>query len=471
MFTAIENALYPVVCDLNAYLSNYVLVFLLIAVGLWYSIRTRFVQVRCFGEGMRRVFGNLTLRGEKHASGMSSFQALATAIAAQVGTGNIVGASGAILTGGPGAIFWMWVIAFLGMATIYAEATLAQETRTVDKDGNVLGGPVYYITTAFKGGFGKFLAGFFAVAIILALGFFGCMVQSNSIGETFSNAFNVPTWIIGVVLVAICGFIFLGGVQRLASVTEKIVPIMAAVFLAGGLIVLIARIKYVPATFGMIFRYAFAPQAIIGGGFGAALKIALSQGAKRGLFSNEAGMGSTPHAHAQANVKNPHQQGVVAMIGVFIDTFVVLTLNALVIISTLYTEGGPLHGCGAAAAQDVLKKTNLAQTAFGVVFGESAGAMFVAVCLFFFAFSTILGWNLFGKINMAYLFGQRSTVVYTVIALVFIFLGTLTSSDLVWELSDMFNNLMVIPNAIALFALTGLVVKHVNGTPEANRWE
>ena len=471
MFESIESTLYPIVCDINTYLSNYILVFLLLGVGLWYSIKTRFVQLRCFKEGWNSVFGNLSLRGKKHDSGMSSFQALATAIAAQVGTGNIVGASGAILTGGPGAIFWMWVIAFLGMATIYAEATLAQETRTVDKDGNVLGGPVYYITTAFKGGFGKFLAGFFAVAIILALGFFGCMVQSNSIGETFSNAFNVPTWIIGVVLVAICGFIFLGGVQRLASVTEKIVPIMAAVFLAGGLIVLIARIKYVPATFGMIFRYAFAPQAIIGGGFGAALKIALSQGAKRGLFSNEAGMGSTPHAHAQANVKNPHQQGVVAMIGVFIDTFVVLTLNALVIISTLYTEGGPLHGCGAAAAQDVLKKTNLAQTAFGVVFGESAGAMFVAVCLFFFAFSTILGWNLFGKINMAYLFGQRSTVVYTVIALVFIFLGTLTSSDLVWELSDMFNNLMVIPNAIALFALTGLVVKHVNGTPEADRWE
>ena len=465
------ETLLPIVQKINGYLSDYILVALLIAVGLWYSIKTRFVQVRHFKEGWITASAEPRRSGSAQKSGMTSFQALATAIAAQVGTGNIVGASGAILTGGPGAIFWMWVIAFLGMATIYAEATLAQETRTVDKDGNVLGGPVYYITTAFKGGFGKFLAGFFAVAIILALGFFGCMVQSNSIGETFSNAFNVPTWIIGVVLVAICGFIFLGGVQRLASVTEKIVPIMAAVFLAGGLIVLIARIKYVPATFGMIFRYAFAPQAIIGGGFGAALKIALSQGAKRGLFSNEAGMGSTPHAHAQANVKNPHQQGVVAMIGVFIDTFVVLTLNALVIISTLYTEGGPLHGCGAAAAQDVLKKTNLAQTAFGVVFGESAGAMFVAVCLFFFAFSTILGWNLFGKINMAYLFGQKSTVVYTVIALVFIFLGTLTSSDLVWELSDMFNNLMVIPNAIALFALTGLVVKHVNGTPEADRWE
>ena len=467
----LDAALYPAVCSVNTYLSNYILVFLLVAVGLWYSIKTRFIQVRCFGEGMRRVFGNLTLNGKKHDSGMSSFQALATAIAAQVGTGNIVGASGAILTGGPGAIFWMWVIAFFGMATIYAEATLAIKTRIKAADGTIHGGPVYYITTAFKGGFGKFLATLFAVAIILALGFMGCMVQSNSIGECFQTAFGIPSWIVGVALVIICGIIFLGGVQRLAAVTEKIVPIMAAIFLLGGLVILIFRIRYVPATFGMIFKYAFEPQAIVGGSFGYAIKQAISQGAKRGLFSNEAGMGSTPHAHAQANVKDPHDQGVVAMIGVFIDTFVVLTLNALVIISTLYTEGGPLHGCGAAAAQDVLKKTNLAQTAFGVVFGESAGAMFVAVCLFFFAFSTILGWNLFGKINMAYLFGQRSTVVYTVIALVFIFLGTLTSSDLVWELSDMFNNLMVIPNAIALFALTGLVVKHVNGTPEANRWE
>ncbi len=458
MIESIEAALFPIVCKINEYLSNYILVFLLLGIGFWYSIKTRFVQIRCFKEGWNSVFGNLSLRGKKHDSGMSSFQALATAIAAQVGTGNIVGASGAILTGGPGAIFWMWLIAFFGMATIYAEATLAQETRIVEKDGNVKGGPVYYITTAFKGGFGKFLAGFFAIAITLALGFFGCMVQSNSIGETFSNAFNVPTWIIGVVLVAICGFIFLGGVQRLASVTEKIVPIMAAVFLAGGLIVLIARIKYVPATFGMIFRYAFAPQAIIGGGFGAALKIALSQGAKRGLFSNEAGMGSTPHAHAQANVKNPHQQGVVAMIGVFIDTFVVLTLNALVIISTLYTEGGPLHGCGAAAAQDVLKKTNLAQTAFGVVFGESAGAMFVAVCLFFFAFSTILGWNLFGRINVHYLFGKKSDLIYSLLAIVFIFLGSVLSNDLVWEMTDMFNNLMVIPNVLALVVLSKLVV-------------
>ena len=462
MFESIESTLYPIVCDINTYLSNYILVFLLLGVGLWYSIKTRFVQVRCFKEGWNSVFGNLSLRGKKHDSGMSSFQALATAIAAQVGTGNIVGASGAILTGGPGAIFWMWIIAFLGMATIYAEATLAQETRIVEKDGNVKGGPVYYITTAFKGGFGKFLAGFFAVAITLALGFFGCMVQSNSIGSTMQTAFGIPSWIVGIILVAICAFIFLGGVQRLASVTEKVVPIMAAIFLLGGLIVLIVRIKYVPATIGMIFKYAFQPQAIIGGGFGYAIKTAISQGAKRGLFSNEAGMGSTPHAHALANVDCPHDQGVVAMIGVFIDTFVVLTLNALVIISTLYTADGPLASGYVGDVTGVLGKANLAQTAFGVVFGESAGNMFVAVCLFFFAFSTILSWNLFGKINVSYLFGKKSTVVYTVLALVFIFLGTMMSNDLVWELSDMFNNLMVIPNAVALFALTSLVVKHAD---------
>ena len=462
MFESIESTLYPIVCNINTYLSNYILVFLLLGVGLWYSIKTRFVQLRCFKEGWNSVFGNLSLRGKKHDSGMSSFQALATAIAAQVGTGNIVGASGAILTGGPGAIFWMWIIAFLGMATIYAEATLAQETRIVEKDGNVKGGPVYYITTAFKGGFGKFLAGFFAVAITLALGFFGCMVQSNSISATMETAFGIPSWVVGVVLIVICAFIFLGGVQRLASVTEKVVPIMAAIFLLGGLIVLIVRIKYVPATIGMIFKYAFQPQAIIGGGFGYAIKTAISQGAKRGLFSNEAGMGSTPHAHALANVDCPHDQGVVAMIGVFIDTFVVLTLNALVIISTLYTADGPLASGYVGDVTGVLGKANLAQTAFGVVFGESAGNMFVAVCLFFFAFSTILSWNLFGKINVSYLFGKKSTVVYTVLALVFIFLGTMMSNDLVWELSDMFNNLMVIPNAVALFALTSLVVKHAD---------
>ena len=447
-----------IVQTVNKYLSDYILVFLLIGVGLWYSIKTKFVQVRYLGAGLKKIFGDLSFKGGDHGGGMSSFQAVATAIAAQVGTGNIVGSAGAILIGGPGATFWMWVIAFFGMATIYAEATLAQKTRVVDKDGNIQGGPVYYITTAFKGSLGKFLAGFFAIAIILALGFFGCMVQSNSIGSTIETAFGVPSWIVGIVLVIICAFIFVGGVSRLASVTEKLVPIMAAVFLLGGLVVLIMRIQYIPATLGMIFKYAFAPQAIIGGGLGSALKIAVAQGAKRGLFSNEAGMGSTPHAHALAQVKCPHEQGTVAMASVFIDTFVVLTLNALVIISTLYTADGPLANGYTGSVVDTLNNANLAQTAFGTVFGENLGSMFVAVCLFFFAFSTILGWNLFAKINVVYLFGPKAKIPFIVIALVFIFLGTMASNTLVWDLSDMFNQLMVIPNALALFALTGVVV-------------
>ena len=459
MFASLEAVLYPVVCQINEYLSNYILVILLIGVGLWYTIRTKFVQIRFFGEGMRKVFGNLSLNGGKQSSGMTSFQALATAIAAQVGTGNIVGASGAILTGGPGAIFWMWVIAFFGMATIYAEATLAIKTRRVDKDGTIHGGPAYYITTAFQGGFGKFLANFFAVAIILALGFMGCMVQSNSIGSAFQTAFGVPSQFVGVVLVIFCGFIFLGGVNRLAAVTEKVVPVMAVIFLVGAVGILVVRIQYVPATFALIFKYAFQPQAIIGGSFGYAIKTAISQGAKRGLFSNEAGMGSTPHAHAQANVKDPHDQGVVAMVGVFIDTFIVLTLNALVIICTLYTEGGILAD---GVIPEGVNKTNLAQLAFGSVLGENVGAMFVAVCLFFFAFSTVLSWNLFGKINVIYLFGKKAAKVYAVIALVFLYLGTVMSNDLVWELTDMFNNLMVLPNAIALFALTGMVLSSVH---------
>ena len=459
MFSSIENALLPIVASFNEYLSSYILIALLVGVGLWFTIRTRFVQVRYFGEGMKNMFGGLSLKGKEQKSGMSSFQALATAIAAQVGTGNIVGASGAILIGGPGAIFWMWVIAFLGMATIYAEATLAQKTRKVDEDGNVHGGPVYYIRTVFKGGFGKFLAVFFAIATVLALGFMGSMVQSNSIGETVSSAFGIPAWIIGLVLVLLCGFIFLGGVKRLASVVEKIVPIMAGLFIAVGLVVLCIRIEYIPATFAMIFKYAFAPQAILGGTFGAAIKAAISQGAKRGLFSNEAGMGSTPHAHAQANVKHPHEQGTVAMAGVFLDTFVVLTLVALVVISTMYTPDGVLATAGA-VAESGITKTTLAQTAFGSVLGAEVGSIFVAICLFFFAFSTILGWNLFAKINVQYLFKKRAklaTIIFTVIALVFIFVGTCVSNDLVWELTDAFNYLMVLPNVIALFAMTKVV--------------
>jgi len=455
------ETLLSIVKTINGYLSDYILIILLLGTGIFFSVKTKFVQVRCFGEGMRKVFGKFSLNGGKQEGGLSSFQALATAIAAQVGTGNIVGASGAILTGGPGAIFWMWIIAFFSMATIYAEAVLAQKTRVVKEDGSVAGGPVYYIMKAFPNGFGKFLSTFFAIAIILALGFMGSMVQSNSIGETCSTAFGVPTWVIGLIIAGISAIIFLGGVQRIASVTEKLVPVMAVLYLVGGVALLVCRAQYLPETFAMIFKYAFAPQAMIGGGFGYALKTAISQGAKRGLFSNEAGMGSTPHAHALANVENPHDQGVVAMIGVFIDTFVVLNMTAFIVISTLYAGNGVL----AQGATDGISKANMVQTAFSNVFGSTFGNTFVAICLLFFAFSTILSWNFFGKLNVDYLFGKVGVKVYSVIAILFIFAGSLLSNDLVWELADMFNQLMVIPNSIAMFALAGIVVKVFNDRP------
>ena len=460
--------LLKIVQTINTYLSDYILIFLLVGVGLYYSVRTKFVQVRCFGEGMKNVFGNIKLNGDTHKNGISSFQALATAIAAQVGTGNIVGASGAILVGGPGAIFWMWIIAFLGMATIYAEATLAQKTRVVNEDGTVEGGPVFYIKTAFGGTFGKYLAGFFSVAAIIALGFVGAMVQSNSIASNFADVFAQFSWnkdvvsiVVGVIIAALAGLVLIGGTERLAAVTEKLVPIMACLYLLGGLLVLGVNIVNLPKAIGMIFKYAFAPQAIIGGAFGAAIKTAISQGAKRGLFSNEAGMGSTPHAHALANVKDPHTQGVTAMIGVFIDTFVVLTMTALIVISTLYCDGT----ITADGAIDGVSKANMVQLAFqktfSVIFGEAAGNLiggfFVSVCLLFFAFSTILSWNYFGKVNFTYLFGNKSNIVYSIIAIVFVFLGSIFQNDLVWELTDMFNNLMVIPNATALLALGRLV--------------
>ena len=463
-----QEVILNIVAKANAYLSDYILIILLIGVGLYFTITTRCVQVRCFGEGMKKVFGNIKLRGGKQEGGLSSFQALATAIAAQVGTGNIVGASGAILTGGPGAIFWMWVIAFLGMATIYAEAVLAQETKTKDENGNVAGGPVYYLRRAFQGGFGKFLSAFFSIATILALGFMGCMVQSNSIAESCNTAFGVPGWIVGLILVVVSAIIFIGGIQRIASVTEKLVPLLASLFLVGGLIILVCRIQFVPQTIGMIFKYAFTPNAIIGGGIGYAIKTAISQGAKRGLFSNEAGMGSTPHAHAMANVAKPHDQGVVAMIGVFIDTFVVLTMTALVMITCLYTGNGILAGLQGEAytaaisgASAVVSKTSAKQIAVGSVFGTGCGNIFVAICLLFFAFSTILGWNFFGKVNVEYLAkkNKTATLIYSVVAIVFIFLGTLLKNDLVWELTDFFNYLMVLPTALALLALVKVVAK------------
>ena len=454
--------LLEIVSYINNCMSDYVLIILLAGAGIYFTVCTKFVQIRCFAEGWRNAFGKFSLHGK--SGGASSFQALSAAVAAQVGTGNIVGASGAILIGGPGAIFWMWIIAFFGMATIYAEAVLAQKTRVTDQNGTIHGGPVYYIKQAFPNWLGTLLAVFFAVAITISLGFMGCMVQANSIGETCQNAFAIPAWQVGLIVAVLSAGVFLGGVSRLVMVTEKLVPVMALIYLAGGVIILAMRVQYIPETFGLIFKYALFPEALIGGGAGYAVKTAISQGAKRGLFSNEAGMGSTPHAHAIANVSTPHVQGTVAMIGVFIDTAIVLTMTALVVISTIYTGSGPLAGATgenyAALLQSAnLTQTNLVQQAIASVSTRNIGNIFVAVCLLFFAFSTILSWNYFGKINFNYLFGRKVLFVYSILAIVFIFLGTVVKSDLVWALQDMFNQLMVLPNVIALFALSSVVRK------------
>ena len=451
-----ETILTNVVALVNDILWNkyLLLLFLLLGSGVFFTIRTNFVQVRKFGEGMRLVFGNISLKGKAAGKdGMSSFQALATAIAAQVGTGNIAGCASALVSGGPGAVFWMWVSAFFGMATIYGEAVLAQKYKEVGEDGTVSGGPIYYIKAAFKGKLGTFLAGFFAVAIILALGFMGNMVQSNSIGDAFFTAFGVPKLAVGIAVAAVSAFIFLGGVKRIAAITEKLVPIMAIFYICGSLIAIGMNAENILPALKSVFVGAFTPQAVMGGAIGISIKEAVRFGVARGLFSNEAGMGSTPHAHAMAKVAKPQDQGAVAMVGVFIDTFIVLTMTALVILTS-----GMLGTTGADG--QMLTATALAQAAFNKSFG-SFGSVFVAICLLFFAFSTIIGWYFFGEANVKALFkgSKKATAIYGVIALVFIVVGSFQKVGLVWDMSDMFNGLMVIPNLLACLALSGMVSK------------
>lgn len=431
----------------------YCLIPLLCGTGLYFTLRLKFVQVRKFGRACKQVFGNLTLFGERAGKeGMSSFQALATAIAAQVGTGNLAGAATAIAVGGPGAIFWMWLAAFFGMATIFAEAVLAQTFKSQDEQGHVVGGPAYYIT---EGLHCKPLAVFFSIAIIIALGFIGNMVQSNSIADAFNNAWGVNRLVVGCVVGLISAWVFFGGMGRIASWTEKIVPVMAGLYIIGAIYILIRFGAQIPHMFWMIIDGAFDPKAATGGLIGATMKEAIRYGVARGLFSNEAGMGSTPHAHAVAKVNHPAEQGFAAIMGVFIDTFVVLNMTAFVIFVT-----GVLDG-----------KTSgitLTQNAFTVGLG-SFGMPFVAVCMLFFAFSTILGWYFFGEQNIKYLFGRKGLTPYRLIVVAFVVVGSVLKLDLVWELSDFFNGIMVFPNLIALIGLSNLVSKALNEFDEDGR--
>ena len=434
------------VLKVNDVLTGSVLIIALVGIGLLFTFKLGFIQIRGFKDGWNRTFGGLfSKKGDAGKDGMSSFQALATAIAAQVGTGNIAGAATAIAVGGPGAIFWMWISAFLGMSTIFAEAVMAQKFKQVSDDGTVTGGPVYYIRGAFKGTFGKVLAAIFAVLIIFALGFMGNAVQSNSIAASWNTAFGIPKIAMGIFIAVVSLFVFTGGMKRIAKVTELIVPIMAAFYIVGSLIVIFANVTAIPAAFHDIIVGAFKPAAVAGGAMGATLKLAVQKGVARGLFSNEAGMGSTPHAHAVAKVNHPVEQGFVAMIGVFIDTFVILNLTALVIITT----GSRTTG---------LTGAQLSQYAFSTLYGKF-GEIFIAICMLFFAFSTIIGWYFFGEANIRYLFGAKAVKIYSIIVCICVALGSLQEVELVWNMADCFNSMMVIPNAIALVALSGLVKK------------
>lgn len=433
------------ITTINEFLWGSFLIALLLGTGIYFTFKLKFVQIRKFSQGIRRVTGGANLNGKAaDKDGMSSFQALATAVAAQVGTGNLAGAATAIASGGPGAIFWMWLSAFFGMATIYAEAVLGQVFKT-RKNDQVTGGPAYYIHRGLGSNKkSKALAVFFALACIASLGFMGNAVQANSISAAFNNAFGVSPLITGIAVALMSGFVFFGGLKRIASFTEKVVPVMAGLYIVTCVFILLWNFEsFIPAL-SSIFIEAFSPRAVVGGALGVAVKKSIRYGVARGLFSNEAGMGSTPHAHAIAKVPHPNDQGTVAIVTVFIDTFIVLTCTALVILSSNI---------------DLTANTGivLTQSAFEATLGIF-GRTFIAICLFFFAFSTIVGWYFFGEANIRFLFKSSGSIaIYRVLVMALIVLGSLLNVELAWELSDLFNGLMVLPNLIALLALSGLV--------------
>ncbi len=447
------------VSSINKVLWDVFLIVVLCGVGVYFTILTRGIQFRRFKQSLKLTFGSITLRGKKASDkeGMTSFQSLLTSVSAQIGTGNLAGVATAMVSGGPGAVFWMWVSAILGMATIYAEATLAQHYKTT-VNGELVGGPVYYIRAAVKGPVGKAAAAVFSILIIIALGFMGNMVQANSVGGAMEAAFGIPSEIIGVVLALISLLVFLGGVQLIENVAEKVVPFMAVFFTLSSIIVMVVNFRNIIPAFYDIFVGAFNPQAVLGGVLGVSVQQSIRYGIARGLFTHEAGMGSTPHAHALARVKNPCEQGLVAMIGVFVDTIVLLPLTVLAILTsgvlgTKDAEGTFLTGI------------ELTQSAFAQVFGHF-GYVIIAICVFFFAFATIMGWYFFGLSNVKYLFGKKAVSIYAILVSVFVGIGCTLKVNLVWNLADLFNGLMVIPNILAL-VLLGKVVASITKDWEA----
>ena len=440
-----EEMLSALVGAVNLVLWDYLLIYALLGIGLFFTIYLGAPQVTKLGAGFKSVFGGLFAKkdpADKDHKSLSQFQALAVAVSAQIGTGNVAGVATAITAGGPGAVFWMRFSAVLGMSTIFAEALLAQKYRVVSH-GKYIGGPAFYITHGLTPKIGRgaarFLSGFFSIALIIALGFIGNATQSNSIASAVTVAFDVPALAVGIGLAALAGLIIVGGVNRIANVAQFVVPFMAVIYIICAVVILFQFSDHISPMINHIFVAAFNPEAVLGGAAGIGMREAVRFGVARGLFSNEAGMGSTPHAHATADVNHPVQQGMAAFVGVFIDTILVCTATALII---LLTDADKLGLQGAAVTQQ----------AFVIAFG-GFGSQLLAICLTFFAFTTIIGWYYFGESNIRFLFRGRHLGIYRTLVLAAIVLGTLGKVDLVWSLSDMFNGFMVIPNLIALFLL------------------
>ncbi|MFH7525021.1 alanine/glycine:cation symporter family protein [Aeromonas sp. A5] len=449
-----------IIDTLNIFLWDYFLVIVLCGVGIYYTVRLRFIQVLRFKQGILLLLRGISLSGEKAGkAGMSSFQAIATAVAGQVGTGNLAGPATAIIAGGPGAIFWMWISSLLGMSTIYAEAILAQKYKSTDSNGQVVGGPAYYIEQGLKK---KWLAVIFAILNILALGLVGNMVQSNSIANAFHNSFGVSTWVVGICIAILVSLVVVGGLHYIAALNEKLIPIMASLYITGAIITLIVNHQYVSQAFYLIFVAAFSPQAAFGGAIGISIQQAARFGIARGLFSNEAGMGSTPHAHAVAKVKNPEDQGLIAMMGVF-TVCLIVTLTGLVIITTglssLNKEGLPLSELLSFIGEKGTGIT-VTQNAYEQTFGYW-GNIFISVSLLFFAFSTIIGWYYYAETNVRYLCSSvRWLRCLKILVILCVFGASLFNVDFVWNMADAFNGLMVIPNIIALLILSPIVIEY-----------
>lgn len=426
---------------------------LLVGTGVYLTIILKGLQFRGL---IYSLYLALIKRKETEASegDITHFQALMTALAATVGTGNIAGVATAITLGGPGALFWMWITGLFGMATKYAEAVLAVKYRVVDKFGTMSGGPMYYISNGLGW---KWLGSLFAIfAAISAFGI-GNMVQSNSVADVVQARFGVPFWATGIVLAVATALVILGGIKSIARVTEILVPFMIVLYMLGALVVVAVNYAAIPETFGLVFKHAFSPIAATGGFAGAMLSQTIRWGVARGVFSNESGLGSSPIAAAAAQTRNPVTQALVSMTQTFIDTIVVCTFTGFVIISTNAWVSG---------------ETGAPLTAMGFTRGIPGawGGIIVALGLIFFAYSTILGWSYYGEKSIEYLFGEVSVRPYRVLFCIFVGFGAVAKLDLVWSVADVFNGLMAVPNLIGLLFLAKVVVSETQKYFNVREW-